>query len=217
MVDKITSTRQISTKDIENQVYYDPTSPSGLRWLDTLFMNVKGKVQPHHFHVKDNVAGSLTGSHGYWSVRINKIQYLAHRLIYLLNYGEIPNLSFIDHVDGNRKNNVVDNLRLVSRETNNRNQKKRCREDFVIDGVLFKSEEVPMGISWDSSRNRWIASYVELDGTKVQKQFNPRTGVYKGIDNPLFSAYNDAINWRNSMIAQLNLKGAGYTDTHGNR
>ncbi len=208
--------KNIDTAFIKTKVYYDPSSPSCLRWKETLFVTVKGKLRPHHFCVKDMPAGSI-GSHGYWEVRINKVLYLAHRIVYLLNNDEFYSDSFIDHVDGNRINNNIDNLRVVSRAINNRNQKKRKRKDFTIDGILFKASEVPMGISWDSKRGRWIASYVELDGSKIQKQFNPTAAKYRSEESPLFSAYNDAIFWRSNMIDSLNSNGAGYTETHGVR
>jgi len=63
-------------------------------------------------------------SKGYTRVSIKGRRYLAHRIIWLLEYDVLPN-SDIDHVDGVRTNNKLMNLRLVSRSENLRRQLKR--------------------------------------------------------------------------------------------
>ena len=45
----------------------------------------------------------------------------AHRLAWFLHYGTLP-INFIDHIDGNRSNNRIDNLRDVSSQQNQWNQ-----------------------------------------------------------------------------------------------
>jgi len=47
----------------------------------------------------------------------------AHRLAWYLYYGKLPN-NFIDHKDGVRDNNVIDNLRDVTKKQNQWNQTK---------------------------------------------------------------------------------------------
>ncbi len=68
-----------------------------------------------------DVAGSVT-SHGYLRIRVAGRQYPAHRLAWLYVYGEWPK-HHIDHIDGNRKNNAIDNLRDVSYSGNSQNKK----------------------------------------------------------------------------------------------
>ena len=55
-----------------------------------------------------NLAGRIN-KQGYRSVGINNKEYRYHRLIYLYHYGYLP--KFIDHIDGNKLNNNIDNLR----------------------------------------------------------------------------------------------------------
>ena len=53
----------------------------------------------------------------------------------------------IDHIDGNRSNNVVENLRWVSMSENNRNRMKREGTTSSFKGVAFAS-----------TRKLWLAS-----------------------------------------------------------
>lgn len=66
---------------------------------------------------------------GYRRVMINYKMYLAHRLIWLLHYGEWPK-QHIDHIDGNPGNNRLENLRDVSRSVNLRNNWKARRYEL---------------------------------------------------------------------------------------
>ena len=73
----------------------------------------QGKVK------KGKIAGCLR-SDGYLSVRFDKKGYLAHRLIWALVYGEWP--VEIDHINGNRADNRLQNLRLATKSQNQANK-----------------------------------------------------------------------------------------------
>ncbi len=49
--------------------------------------------------------------------------YLIHRLVWQAFKGEIPEGLEIDHIDGNKSNNRLDNLRLVTHQHNTFNSK----------------------------------------------------------------------------------------------
>jgi hypothetical protein len=91
------------------------------------------------------IIGSLAGtkhSKGYWHVCIYKKNYLAHRIIFLLNHGYLP--EFIDHIDGNKLNNKIENLREASKAENLWNQKIHTNNKSGIKGV-----------HWDKQRRKW--------------------------------------------------------------
>jgi hypothetical protein len=69
------------------------------------------------------VAGSLD-KEGYTTVKIDKSIYKAHRVIYGLSYS-LSSFEEIDHIDGNKSNNKLSNLRAVSRAVNQQNNKVR--------------------------------------------------------------------------------------------
>lgn len=83
------------------------------------------------------LTGNITGAsgrvlnmkknNGYIGCSIKKdkkiYQVLGHRLAWYLYYGKLPN-KFIDHIDGCRTNNRIDNLRDVTSQQNHFNNTK---------------------------------------------------------------------------------------------
>jgi hypothetical protein len=59
---------------------------------------------------------------GYIRVRFEGKEYRAHRLIWEMHYGPIPEGMLVDHIDRNPLNNCISNLRLATRQQNNSNK-----------------------------------------------------------------------------------------------
>jgi len=55
---------------------------------------------------------------GYRRIRIDGKMYLSHRLIYIYHNGEIADGLHIDHIDRDKLNNNIENLRLVTIQEN---------------------------------------------------------------------------------------------------
>lgn len=91
------------------------------------------------------VAAGRISQCGYSQVSIYGKRYPAHRIIWAMEYGVWPN-GEIDHIDGNRLNNRLNNLREVSRTENSRNMALRV-----------DSTSGATGVCWDKNRNKWIA------------------------------------------------------------
>jgi len=92
-----------------------------------------------------DIAGCICNSQGYRIIRINKCNHLAHRLAWLYMYGKYPEQD-TDHIDGNKLNNTINNLRDVSRGTNCRNKKQLSNNTSGITGV-----------GWCKARKKYIA------------------------------------------------------------
>jgi len=60
---------------------------------------------------------------GYLVITINGVYYQGHRIAWLYHYGEWPS-SHIDHIDHDKTNNAINNLRDVSMSGNMQNQIK---------------------------------------------------------------------------------------------
>lgn len=71
---------------------------------------------------------------GYVSGMIFRQMHRAHRIIWAMQYGEWPERE-IDHINGDRANNRLCNLRLVTRRENTLNQKRRRNNKSGRTGV----------------------------------------------------------------------------------
>lgn len=69
---------------------------------------------------KGKYAGGIKGN-GYHYVSVGQTRYLTHRVIWFLHYGYWPEL--IDHIDQNKLNNKIENLRESNKSANGRNRK----------------------------------------------------------------------------------------------
>jgi len=93
---------------------------------------------------KGTFAGSDQGE-GYLRIRIDGERYLSHHLAWLYVYGELP-VCEMDHINRNRSDNSIKNLRLADREINTRNV-----------GVRKDNKTGIAGVSWCNTHYKWIA------------------------------------------------------------
>lgn len=118
-----------------------------------------------------SVAGNIDISNGYVRIGIDNRRHYAHRLAYQYVYGEVPPTE-IDHVNGDRVDNRICNLRLATRSENNMNSVKRVNN---TSGVV--------GVSWNKARSKWMA-FVTHERKKIY------LGIFDTIEEA--SAVRDA-------------------------
>lgn len=75
---------------------------------------------------KTRIAGTILN--GYVVIRIDGRGYKSHRLAWLYTHGEWPTHE-IDHIDGNKTNNAIANLRDVTRTVNAQNLHKPSKRN----------------------------------------------------------------------------------------
>lgn len=74
-------------------------------------------------HRSKKKIGSLAGSadsEGYIRIRVAGVSYCAHRLVWRIERNEESD--FLDHIDGNKANNKISNLRVVTCRLNQANR-----------------------------------------------------------------------------------------------
>lgn len=89
------------------------------------------------------VAGSIAGhlhSGGYVVIKINRMRYLAHRLAYKMCYGSDP-VNQVDHIDCNKSNNRIANLRDATPSQNHANTRVRKKNPSGIKGVYTSNRK----------------------------------------------------------------------------
>lgn len=75
----------------------------------------------------------------YFCVGINSKKHLLHRLAWLHFYGEWPR-GDVDHINGDRYDNSITNLRCVSAAENMKNLPRRCNNTSGAPGVYFQKK-----------------------------------------------------------------------------
>lgn len=120
---------------------------------------------------------------------------------FLNEVGKRPNNKYsLGRIDNN-EGYKIGNIRWEVAETQARNHTKQRNNQSGITGVYLRKERT--GIAKES----WVAQVNLLSGKVKQKSFS----VVKYGEE----AKTKAIDWRNYMINELNLSGAGYAKSHG--
>jgi len=108
-----------------------------------------------------DIAGCVQSS-GYRAISVNnKLEY-SHRLIFLYHHGFTP--KEVDHIDGDKLNNKIENLRECTRSQNNFNSKAPKTNTSGVKGV-----------SWHKKLSKWRA-YLHVN--KKQKNL----GLFEDLE-----------------------------------
>lgn len=136
---------------LKERLEYDATTGE-LTWRllsensSSLPMTLRG-IRIFNSQRAGNTAGHIfketSGSYAI-QLRLDGKSYYAHRIIWKMVTGKDAEL--IDHEDGNRLNNKINNLRDVSNTINSRNCKLHC-----------KNTSGHTGVSWSKTSNKWEA------------------------------------------------------------
>ena len=151
-------------------------------------------------------AGSVQKD-GYVQIQIDGYRYLAHRLAWTYIHGDYPNgeQPFVDHINGKKDDNRIENLRVSSHGENQRNQKMHSRNKSGVTGVNRQKKERPSGKIDDY----WVANWHDENGKNRDKTFNiEKLGEHR--------AKQAAIEYRNEQLSLLELNfGIIYSNRHG--
>ncbi len=107
------------------------------------------------------IAGFAHPTKKYISLYVDGIPYKAHRVIWLMHHGDWPK-NQIDHINGNRTDNRIENLRDVSGQVNCQNKRK----------VGSKNTSGVLGVSWMESAKKFRAQ-LQVDGKPMYLGLSP--------------------------------------------
>ena len=102
---------------------------------------------------------------GYTYINIGRMRLLAHKLAYLIVHDKYPDI--VDHINNDRKDNRINNLRAATSQQNNSNKKPRKNSTSKYKGV-----------SWDKESGKWRAAC----NRKYLGQFNDEKEAARAYD-----------------------------------
>lgn len=121
---------------------------------------------------------NMACTNGYHFGQVQGVRLLAHRTAWAIHFGNWP-ASEIDHVDGNRTNNSISNLRQATRSQNNANRLLRPGRRYR--GVY-------------PNRNRWTA-YIQHSGkTHYLGSFATEIDAARAYDDAARSVHGEFAN-----------------------
>ena len=117
-------------------------------------------------------AGGVKGRYRY--ITIDGVNYLEHRVIWAMVHGSIPLGKEIDHIDRDRYNNRLENLRLVLR-----------RENVLNSGVASSDCSKYPGVTRSNTPGKWVAG-LHINSNRVN------IGTY-ATEEGAYNAYCQAV------------------------
>ena len=115
---------QLTQERLQSLLNYDPAT-GVFTWI--------GSARNQRPDIVGEQAGSGSGR-GYIMIQVSGTRYLAHRLAWMYVYGVMP--SMIDHVNGDRSDNRIENLRPANKSTNNVNTGLTIRNTTGAKGLM---------------------------------------------------------------------------------
>jgi len=174
---------------IKSWFHYDPETDE-IFWVEWVSSDWY-KVKRYHNKFLKEKAGKLvefyTHPNGYLRVRAGGHRGVyAHHITWVLTHGKMPE-NHIDHIDGNPRNNRIENLRDVPAKINYRNRR-----------MYSNNTSGEAGVCWCKNKEMWLTS-IKVNGK------SKHIGYYKNI--------KDAVKARKQFVDAN--KQWGFTDRHG--
>lgn len=160
---------ELSYSEISKLLKYDPETGK-LFWLprtaemfqDSAFRaGTLARVKCWNARLAEKEAGALWPN-GYKVLSLYSRRYLAHRVVWIMHYGEWPS-NHLDHVNGVRSDNRITNLREASYAENSKNRRPQVNASGT------------MGVVWHKRDKRWQAGIMVSGKTIHLGQFTEKT------------------------------------------
>jgi hypothetical protein len=122
-------------------------------------------------NIRIGMEAGTTNERGYVQVKIFNKRYYAHRLVFFMFNGYFP--QEVDHIDGNKNNNRIENLRASTKAQNQHNAKINKNNTSGVKGVTWDKQNK----KWKSqcgynNKNHYLGHFIDKELAKqVVEQF----------------------------------------------
>lgn len=134
--------------------YYEiPTQEELKILLDYNHLNGEFKWKNHKRKWMNGKKAGCISVFGYWLIGVNSKSYKAHRLAWVYYYGNPPS-GQLDHINGNRSDNRICNLREATTSQN------------TINSVSTRNTSGLKGAIWHKRNNKYISN-IKVNGKSI--------------------------------------------------
>ena len=120
----------IPVDELSEFLAVDPASSTGLRW-----------IQPPGWCVKEGDDAGGLALNGHFKVTFRGRKYAVSRVVYAIYYVVDPGSFNVVHIDGNRSNNTISNLKLMYQRSYQQPMPKKS--DLPIGVYMRKGRTIP--------------------------------------------------------------------------
>lgn len=142
-----------------------------LYWKVDRFIGVNKTVHNKSIDQPAGSPDSKNSGKAYMRICIDQKRYLTHRLIFLYHHGYIP--KYIDHINGDRKDNRIENLRPATKQQNGWN--KRGTSSTGYKNVHYRGNGIWRVIFYSNGKSKSYGNYRTLEeAVEVSKEVRER-------------------------------------------
>jgi hypothetical protein len=150
-------------------------------------------------HTSKTLEAGSFDAHGYGQIRIRGEIYKEHRLVWLYVYGKWPD-GQIDHINHNRRDNRVENLREVNNSENHKNRPLQRNNKTGVPGVCFYPKKGYYAYINVNGKRLNLGMFGELEEAISARRlaesnlgFHKNHGVGHGREKPKSSKRNKSV------------------------